>query len=63
MFESMSFPNNIEDFIESYSFYDSEQVYTNGSKMIPVFRVIQGLNHYFPKDDGTSYSYKDINRD
>lgn len=37
------------EFVKSYSFKDSEEVYTNGSNLIPVFRVEQMLEHYYPK--------------
>lgn len=49
MGEVMNFPERIEDFIEQYSFRDDERTYTNGSKLIPVFRVEQAIEHYMPK--------------
>ena len=49
MSDSMTFPDKIEDFLENYSIIDKEQCYTNGSKLIPVFRVEQALEHYYPK--------------
>ena len=45
--ESMEFPNDIKDFIKNYSFKDKEERYTNGSMLIPVFRVEQMLEYYF----------------
>lgn len=48
MSDSMTFPDKIEDFLENYSIIDKEQYYTNGSKLIPVFRVEQALEHYYP---------------
>ena len=36
-----------EEYIETYSFIDKEQIYTNGSKLIPVFRVEDMLEHYY----------------
>lgn len=36
-----------EEYIETYSFIDKEQIYTNGSKLISVFRVKQMLEHYY----------------
>lgn len=44
--DCMSFPDNIMDFIDDYSFEDSDHVYTNGSKLIQSFRVRQALEHY-----------------
>ena len=49
MGDVMNFPERIEDFIEQYSFRDDERTYTNGSKLIPVFRVKQAIEHYMPK--------------
>lgn len=41
----MSFPENWSDFLNDYSFDDSKEVYTNGSRLIPVFRVEQLIEH------------------
>lgn len=49
MGDVMNFPERIDDFIEQYSFRDDERTYTNGSKLIPVFRVKQAIEHYMPK--------------
>lgn len=46
---TMSFPDNILDFLHSYSFKDEEEIYTNDSELISVFRVIQALEHYAPE--------------
>ena len=44
--EQMKFPENWKNFLEEYSFLDSKKTYTNGSKLIPVFRVEQMVEHY-----------------
>ena len=49
MAECMTFPEYISDFLNEYGFNDSEQVYTNGSELIQVFRVLQALEHYAPE--------------
>ena len=49
MGDVMTFPKEPKEFIESYSFRDTDQVYTNGSMLIPVFRVEQMLEHYLPE--------------
>lgn len=49
MGDVMKFPERIEDFINDYSFRDDERTYTNGSMLIPVFRVKQAIEHYMPK--------------
>ena len=43
----MDFPADWKDFLKSYAFKDSEETYTNGSELIPVFRVEQMIEHYF----------------
>ena len=42
------------DFIDNYSFSDSKEVYTNGSLLIPVFRVDQMIRHYFDKENSST---------
>ena len=49
--DCMSFPDNIMDFIDDYSFEDSDHVYTNGSKLIQSFRVKQAVEHYFREQE------------
>ena len=49
MADTMNFPDKIMDFLQSYSFKDKEEIYTNGSELIQVFRVIQALEHYAPE--------------
>lgn len=46
--EIMSFHENIEDFLNDYSFEDCERIYTNGSRLMPTFRVKQEFGHYMP---------------
>lgn len=49
MADKMEFPKTIEAFVGNYSFRDSDEVYTNGAELIPVFRVAQALEHYLPE--------------
>ena len=49
MGDTMDFPDNIIDFFKSYSFKDEEEIYTNGSELIQIFRVIQALEYYAPE--------------
>ena len=46
MSESMPFPTNWKEFLQEYSFLDIREVYTNGSRLIPVFRVEQMIEHF-----------------
>jgi len=41
----MEFPDTFEKFAKEYGFKDDKEVYTNGSDLIPIFRVKQWLEH------------------
>ena len=41
----MDFPDTWEEFEQIYGFIDKEEIYTNGSRLIPSFRVKQWLDH------------------
>ena len=45
MAQCMTFPEDWHDFLNNYSFIDEEHIYTNGSRLIQVFRVEQLLEH------------------
>lgn len=45
MNEQMEFSATFEDFAKEYGFKDNKEVYTNGSDLIPIFRVKQWLEH------------------
>nr|DAX84777.1 MAG TPA: FIBRINOGEN ALPHA CHAIN, FIBRINOGEN BETA ADHESION, VIRULENCE FACTOR, STREPTOCOCCAL.5A [Caudoviricetes sp.] len=45
MNEEMKFPKTFEEFIKQYSFFDKQQIYTNGSELIQVFRIKQWKEH------------------
>lgn len=45
MKEQMEFPETFERFAKEYGFKDDKEVYTNGSDLIPIFRVKQWLEH------------------
>ena len=51
MGETMTFPEDINDFLDFYSFIDTEQIYTNGSELISTYRVRQALDYYYPKEE------------
>ena len=48
MGDIMTFPKRWEDFLHDYEFEDARRIYTNGSRLIPSFRVKQMLEHYAP---------------
>ena len=50
MNEEMKFPETFEQFAREYGFKDSEEVYTNGSDLIQIFRVKQWLEHQMTDD-------------
>ena len=45
MADMMTFPETWEEYEKQYGFADDEEVYTNGSRLIPSFRVKQWLDH------------------
>lgn len=45
MCDKMEFPETFDEFAEQYGFKDEKQIYTNGTELIPVFRVKQWLEH------------------
>lgn len=46
MCETMQFPDSWQDFLHQYEFRDDVEEYTNGSMLIPSFRVEQMMEHY-----------------
>lgn len=49
MNDCMPSPTNWKEFLQEYSFKDIREVYTNGSRLIPVFRVEQMMEHFHNK--------------
>lgn len=45
MNDVMKFSKTFDEFIKQYSFFDKQQIYTNGSKLIQVFRIKQWEEH------------------
>ena len=45
MADAMIVPASFDEFAESYKIVDSKEVYTNGTELIPIFRVKQWLEH------------------
>lgn len=37
----MFFPETVEEFMEQYKIVDTEQIYTNGAELVPIFRMKQ----------------------
>lgn len=45
MADSMTFPDTVEEFMEQYKVVDTEQVYTNGTEFVPIYRMKQWFEH------------------
>ena len=45
MADLMTFPKTFDEFAEMYKIVDKHEVYTNGTELIPIFRVKQWLDH------------------
>ena len=56
----MSFPDNWWTFVQQYQFADKDEVYTNGSMLIPSFRVRQMVEHYFGGEVGKTSRYAEL---
>lgn len=41
MGEIMQFPETVEEFMQLYKITDTQQVYTNGTELVPIFRMKQ----------------------
>ena len=58
--DMMSFPDNWQTFVQQYQFADKEEIYTNGSMLIPSFRVRQMVEHYFGGVVGKTSRYAEL---
>lgn len=45
MADKMIFPDTVEEFMERYKMVDREQVYSNGTEYVPIFRMKQWFDH------------------
>lgn len=45
MADMMTFPSTVEEFMENYKITDTEQIYTNGAELVPIFRMKQWFEH------------------
>lgn len=41
----MMFPDTVEEFMEQYKIVDTEQIYTNGTELVPIFRMKQWFDY------------------
>lgn len=48
MDNAMTFPDTVEEFMEQYKMVDAEQVYSNGTEYVPIFRMKQWFEHAEP---------------
>jgi hypothetical protein len=46
----MQFPETVEEFMEKYKIVDTEQIYTNGIELVPIFRMQQWFDHLSTTD-------------
>lgn len=51
MAEMMWFPDTVEEYMEQYKIVDTEHVYTNGTELVPIFRMKQWFDHLDAKPD------------
>lgn len=52
MGEIMQFPETVDEFMQQYKITDTQQVYTNGTELVPIFRMKQWFEahkqHWIP---------------
>ena len=52
MGEIMQFPETVEEFMQQYKITDTQQVYTSGTELVPIFRMKQWFEahkqHWIP---------------
>ena len=53
----MEFPEDITEFLLDCSIVDTKEIYTNGSRLVPFFRVQQALGHYYPKKEEKNWKW------
>lgn len=58
---SMEFPQTFDEFAKDYGFTDDKEIYTNGSHLIPVFRVKQWLDHIEQQPSDETIKYLECN--
>lgn len=52
MSDRMEFPDTVEEYMEKYKIVDTEQIYTNGADMVPIFRMKQWFEHESERKTG-----------
>lgn len=45
MADGMMFPDTVEEFMEMYKMVDTDEVYSNGTEYVPIFRMEQWFDH------------------
>ena len=45
MSDIMMFPKTVDEFMDMYKIVDSDEVYTNGAELVPIFRMKQWFEH------------------
>ena len=64
--EMMNFPDTAEEYMEQYKIVDSEEVYTNGAELVPIFRMEQWFEqhpepHWIPCSAGLPKTNDPVN--
>lgn len=45
MSDMMDFPKTVEEFMDQYKMVDTEEIYSNGTEYVPIFRMKQWFEH------------------
>lgn len=57
MADLMTFPKTADEFMEQYKIVDTEEVYTNGAELVPIFRMKQWFEHSEKHGRWMEYNY------
>ena len=60
MSDCMTFPDTVEEFMEQYKVVDTDQVYSNGTEFVPIFRMKQWFEHLKSAQPEPSQVARDI---
>ena len=53
--DTMTFHATVEEFMDEYKIVDVDQVYTNGSELVPIFRMKQWFEHCAERREVTGH--------
>lgn len=62
MGDMMKFPATVEEFMEEHKMVDTEQIYSNGTEFVPIFRMKQWFEHEAAKKKDEKGKWRLVHR-